>query len=133
MTINNGVLAVNPLSHLFLFLGSGEATGPLDVCWGFSSIYIIRFNLFTFIQLGLTLMDLDELNKIQKPLMHAILPKKGYSSKTCCHVVFGPRTYLGIGASERPCHRKRSPTNADVCQTYQIRPRPQQTTSHRTS
>ena len=24
----------------------------------------------------------------------------GYSSKTCCHVVFGPRIYLGIGARD---------------------------------
>ena len=45
---------------------------------------------------GSTLMDLDQLGNIQKPLMHAILQKVGYSSKTCRHVMFGPRTYLGI-------------------------------------
>ena len=50
--------------------------------------------------IGSTLMDLDQLDNIQKPLMHAILPKMGYSSKTCRHVVFGPRTYLGIGARD---------------------------------
>ena len=83
--------------------------------------------------IGSTLMDLDQLDEIQKPLMHAILPKMGYIPKTCCHVVFGPpRTYLGIRASKRPCHRKRRTTKADVCQTYQIRPRPQQATSYRT-
>ena len=51
--------------------------------------------------IGLTLMDLDQLDNIQKPLMHAILPKMGYSSKTCRHVVFGPRIYyLGIRARD---------------------------------
>ena len=48
--------------------------------------------------IGSTLVDLDQLDNIQKPLMNAILPKMGYSSKTCHHVVFGPRNYLGIGA-----------------------------------
>ena len=51
--------------------------------------------------IGSTLMDLDQLDNIQKPLMHTILPKMGYSSKTCCRdVMFGPRTYLGIGARD---------------------------------
>ena len=40
--------------------------------------------------IGSTLMNLDQLDEIQKPLMHAILPKMGYSSKTCRHAVFGP-------------------------------------------
>ena len=50
--------------------------------------------------IGSTLMDLDQLNNIQKPMMDAILPKMGYSSKTCRYVVFGPRNYLGIGATD---------------------------------
>ena len=50
--------------------------------------------------IGSTLMDLDQLANIQKPLMHAILPKMGYSSKTCRHAVFGPRNYLGIRARD---------------------------------
>ena len=50
--------------------------------------------------IGSTLMKLDQLGKIQKPLMHAIVPNMGYSSKTCRHVVFGPRHYLGIGARD---------------------------------
>ena len=45
-------------------------------------------------------MDLDQLDEIQKPLIHAIFPKMGYSSNTCHHVVFEPRTYLGIGARD---------------------------------
>ena len=47
--------------------------------------------------IGSTLMDLDQLDNIQKPLIHAILPKI-YSSQTCRHVMFGPRNYLEIGA-----------------------------------
>ena len=31
--------------------------------------------------IGSTLMNLDQLDETQKPLMHAILPKMGYSSK----------------------------------------------------
>ena len=50
--------------------------------------------------IGSTLMDLDQLEEIQKPLMNAILPKMGYSSKTCRHVVFGPRNYFDIGARD---------------------------------
>ena len=50
--------------------------------------------------IGSTLMDLDQLDNIQKLLMHAFLPKMGYSSKTCRHVVFGPSIYLGIGARD---------------------------------
>ena len=51
--------------------------------------------------IGSTLMDgLDQLNNLQKPLMHAIRPKMGYSSKTCRHVVFGPRNYLCIGVKD---------------------------------
>ena len=45
-------------------------------------------------------MGLDQLDNIQKPMMNAILPEMGYSSKTCRHVVFGPRNYLGIGARD---------------------------------
>ena len=32
--------------------------------------------------IGSTLRDLDQLDNIQKPLINAILPKMGYSSKT---------------------------------------------------
>lgn len=46
------------------------------------------------------MMDLDQLGKIQKPMMNAILLKMGYTLKTCRHVVFGPRKYLGIGARD---------------------------------
>ena len=56
--------------------------------------------------IGSTLMDLDQLDAIQKPLMHAILPKMGYSSKTCRHVLSGPRTYLGIGARDLVTDRR---------------------------
>ena len=41
--------------------------------------------------IGLPLMELEQLNKVQKPMMNAILPKMEYSLKTCIHVVFGPR------------------------------------------
>ena len=33
-------------------------------------------------------------------MMNAILPKMGYSQKTCRHVVFRPRKYLGISARD---------------------------------
>ena len=46
-------------------------------------------------------MDLDQLDKIQKPMINVILPKMGYSSKTCQYVlVFGPCKYLGIGGRD---------------------------------
>ena len=32
--------------------------------------------------------------------MNSILPEMGYSSKTCWHVVFGPRKYLGVGTRD---------------------------------
>ena len=47
-------------------------------------------------------MELDQLDNLQKPMMNAILPKVGYGSKTCQHLVFGLRNYLGIGT--RPSH-----------------------------
>ena len=50
--------------------------------------------------------------------MNAILAKMAYSSKTCRHVVFGPRNYLGIGA--RDLVMERSTTNSDVRETHQI-------------
>jgi hypothetical protein len=50
--------------------------------------------------IGSTLMNLEQLDNIQKPMINAILPKMGFSSKTCRHVVFGPRKYLGIGARD---------------------------------
>jgi hypothetical protein len=55
--------------------------------------------------LGLTFMDQDQLDTIQKPMMNAILPKMGYSSKTCRDVVFGPRKHLGIGARDLATER----------------------------
>ena len=49
--------------------------------------------------IGSTLMDLDQLDSIQKPLMHVILPEMGYSSKTCRHVVYSVQET--ISESER--------------------------------
>ena len=46
------------------------------------------------------MVELDQLDNIQKPMINAILPKMGYTSKTCRYVVFGPRTYKGIGARD---------------------------------
>ena len=68
----------------------------LEATTAYWTMYIPRI----MIGIALTLMALDQLDDIQKPLMHAILPKMGYSSKACRHVVFGPRTYLGIGARD---------------------------------
>jgi hypothetical protein len=50
--------------------------------------------------IGSTLMNLDQLDNIQKPMMNAIPPKMGHSLKTFRDVVFGPRKYLGIGARD---------------------------------
>ena len=50
--------------------------------------------------IGSTLKDLDQLGNIQNPPMNTILPKIGYSSKTCRHVVFRTRNHLGIGARD---------------------------------
>jgi hypothetical protein len=44
-----------------------------------------------------TTMTHSQLDSIQRPMINAILPKMGYSSKTSRHVVFGPHKYLGIG------------------------------------
>jgi hypothetical protein len=44
-----------------------------------------------------TTMAHRQLDQIQKPMINAILPKMGYSSKTTRDVVYGPRKYLGIG------------------------------------
>jgi hypothetical protein len=44
-----------------------------------------------------TTMNYRQLDAIQKPMINAILPKLGYSSKTMRDVVFGPRKYIGIG------------------------------------
>jgi hypothetical protein len=55
--------------------------------------------------IGSTLMTPDQLNTIQRPMMNAILPKMGYSSKTCRHIVFGPTKYLGIGARDMATER----------------------------
>jgi hypothetical protein len=44
-----------------------------------------------------TTMSYRQLDAIQKPMINAIIPKMGYSSKTTRDVVFGPRKYLGIG------------------------------------
>jgi hypothetical protein len=45
-------------------------------------------------------MDPEQLDTIQKPMMNAILPKMGCSSKTSQDVVFGPWKCLGIGARD---------------------------------
>jgi hypothetical protein len=55
--------------------------------------------------LGSTLLTPDQLDLIQKPMMNAILPKMGYSSKTCLHVVFGPTKFLGVGARDLTTER----------------------------
>jgi hypothetical protein len=44
-----------------------------------------------------TAMNYRQLDAIHKPMINAMLPKMGYSSKTTRDVVFGPRKYLGIG------------------------------------
>jgi hypothetical protein len=44
-----------------------------------------------------TTMTHTQLDSIQRPMMNAILPKMGYSSKTTRDIVFGPNKYLGIG------------------------------------
>jgi hypothetical protein len=49
--------------------------------------------------IGLTLLTPDQLNTIQKPMLNAILPKMGCSSKTCRHILFGPTKYLGIAGA----------------------------------
>ena len=64
-----------------------------------TAYWTMRIPSITF-GIGSTLMDLDQLNEIQKPLMHAILPKMGYSSKAYRHVVLRPSTYLGIGTRD---------------------------------
>jgi hypothetical protein len=50
--------------------------------------------------LGSTFLTADQLDRIQRPMMNAILPKMGYSSKTSRDVVFGPKKYLGIGCRD---------------------------------
>jgi hypothetical protein len=54
---------------------------------------------FTSLTFGFssTTLTFNQLDSIQKPMMNAILPKMGYSSKTTRDVVFGPSRYLGIG------------------------------------
>jgi hypothetical protein len=42
-------------------------------------------------------MTFTQLDGIQRPMINAILPKMGYSSKTTRDVVFGPSKYLGLG------------------------------------
>jgi hypothetical protein len=44
-----------------------------------------------------TTMNYRQLDAIQKPMIDAILPKMGYSSKMTRDVVFRPRKYLGMG------------------------------------
>jgi hypothetical protein len=65
-----------------------------------STAYWTMFIPSITFDLGSTLMDATQLDKIQKPMMNAILPKMGYSSKTCRHVVFGPKKYLCVGARD---------------------------------
>jgi hypothetical protein len=55
--------------------------------------------------IGSTLMAPDQLNTMQRPMMNAILPKMGYSSKTCRHIVFGPAKHLSTGARDMATER----------------------------
>jgi hypothetical protein len=54
---------------------------------------------FTSLTFGFssTTLTYTQLDSIQRPMMNAILPKMGYSSKTTKDVVFGPSKYLGMG------------------------------------
>ena len=75
---------------------------------------------------------IDQLEKIQKSLMHAILPKMGYSSKTCRHVIFGPRNYLGIGGRHLLTERGVQQMLMFVKHIRSDQARPQQASSYQT-
>ena len=81
-------------------ISQGVLKAPMSRFKATTAYWTMYIPSITF-DIGSTLMDLDQLDNIQKPLIHAILPKMRYSSKTCRYVmVFGPRNYLGIGAKD---------------------------------
>ena len=65
-----------------------------------STAYWTIYNPSITLGLGLTLTDHNQLDTIHKSMMNTILPKMGYSSKTCQHAVFVSWEYLGIGARD---------------------------------
>jgi hypothetical protein len=77
----------------------GVVKSPMSRYQASTSYWTMYIPSVTF-GIGSTLMNLEQLDNIQKPMINAILPKMGFSSKTCRHVVFGPRKYLGIGARD---------------------------------
>jgi hypothetical protein len=67
-------------------------------------------------------MDPEQLDTIQKPMMNAILPKMGCSSKTSQNVIFGPWKCLGTGAWDLATERGRA-TNLASAQMHPHQPR----------
>ena len=77
----------------------GVVKAPMSRFQANSAYWTMYIPSITF-GFGSTFMDDEQLDSIQKPMMNAILPKMGYSSKTSRDVVFGPRQFLGIGSRD---------------------------------